>query len=297
MEEPDQGSDIEQKEKKPEDSPSNICPHCGHYVGPVETCPYCKKEIPKRQELKLLKTASVVFAVIGVLLLWQYSVSVGYPTPKIGEIEETMNYSNVELEGKVVKGATYYSSEATGDGTIYFTIDDGTGQMRVVAYSSQAEKLIEEEKIPSFGDHVSFVGTINYRGTDVKVILSSAHSLTIEREEGREYTISELNEKGRDEIEEGMRATVSGRIRGGVEDLDFGYKFDIESENGTMPVFIYKDTVRLTGGEMADGRSLGELEAGDNITITGGLSWYHGWELIPAEVSDIQVEGEVESGG
>ncbi|MEF8874155.1 MAG: OB-fold nucleic acid binding domain-containing protein [Candidatus Thermoplasmatota archaeon] len=277
-----------------EEKATNVCPNCGRYIGPVETCPYCKQKVEKRTELKALKYGSVIFALIGVLLLWQYSVAVGYPSPDLGDIEETMNYSNVELDGKVVQGATYYPSETTGGGTIYFTIDDGTDQVSVVAYSSVAKKLIKQEKIPSYGDEISFVGTINYRGNDMKVILASANSLEIDRGEGETYTLPELNQMDKNDIDEGSRVTVSGVVSSNVDDLGFSYVFEIGEGNESISVLIYKSTIKLTGGEMADGESLGTLETGDRITVTGSLKWYNGWEVIPADVSDIQVEQEAE---
>ncbi len=291
MNDDEQGPETEKK-KDIDETASNVCPHCGRYVGPVETCPYCKKDIPKRTELKAMKYGSVVFAIIGVILLWQYSVYAGYPSPKLGDVHETMNYSNVEMEGKVVQGASYYPSKTTGGGTIYFTIDDGTGQASVVAYSSVTKKLIEQDKIPSYGDEITFVGTINYRGSDMKVILASADSLEIKRGEGESYTIPDLNQMGKKDIEQGSRVTVSGILTRNVDDLGFSYVFEIAQGNETVPILIYKSTIKLAGGEMANGESLGTLETGDRITVTGALKWYNGWEVIPADASDIQVEQE-----
>lgn len=268
---------------------TNVCPHCGRYIGPVESCPYCKKKVEKRTELKTLKYGSVVFAIVGLLLLWQYSLAVGYPSPDISDIRETMNYANIEIGGRVVQGSTYYHSEATGDGTIYFTIDDGTGQIRVVAYSSEAKDMIEQQRLPAYGDIVNFVGTVNYRGSDVRIILSSANSLDIERPEGTSYTATELNQLEEDDIEEGSRATVTGEVKTSVKDQGFSYVFDIGDDDETVRVLIYNTTIRLTGGEMADGSSLGTLEVGDNVTISGSLRWRYGWELIPAEASEIHV--------
>ncbi len=157
-----------------------LCPHCGRFVGPMERCPHCGAKLPKRLSVRFFRWAALFLAVVGVGLLWLMATRGDVPVIEIGNIQRTMNFAFVKVEGRVMGDARIYEEAGRVSG-LRFTVDDGTGELDIQAYRAKARELIEADKIPQAGDRVEVAGSLSVSADRLGMWLSSPDQIQIER--------------------------------------------------------------------------------------------------------------------
>ncbi len=156
-----------------------VCPGCNRYIGPVAQCPYCHSDASPSLMLRILRIGSVVLAVAGLALLYLAVTHRELPIQKIGEITPLMNYAYVRLSGTVPRDA-YVGREDDAVEYVAFSVEDGTGTIRVKARDGVAHKLSEMERIPQAGMPVDVVGRLRVvKGSKAEMRLGSARQLLI----------------------------------------------------------------------------------------------------------------------
>ncbi|MCD6461168.1 MAG: hypothetical protein J7L61_00285 [Thermoplasmata archaeon] len=273
----------------PADRPQIHCPNCGRYIGPVETCPYCGFKIPKKASYKALKYGVLIWGIVGVLLLQQIYGPIPNPEVKIADLGPENNYGRIVIEGMVTRTPTYYDSETKEYGTLYFTVDDGTGEMQVISYDTTTIQLVKAGKIPAFGDHVRVEGTYQYRDYKYSMILDSPLHLTIERPEPYETTVAFIDNALEEAGLTGDRVTVEGYVES-WDLYDWALSMWITDYQGHSVNFYVPSAVWKLTGE----GSLFGLEVGQHVRVTGALMWYESgrysrWEIIPATSDDFVI--------
>lgn len=272
-----------------EDKRVTHCSKCGRYIGPVEKCPYCGAKVTRPSTLMAVKYGSLVFAIVGTLLFWQMGVIMGFPSHDINEIDKSMNYARITVNGTVVDGPRVYEADYGGIGTLYFDLDDGTGLITVAAYEDVANEMMSKDKIPGYGDRVKVKGgTVLWRGEEFRVLLSTADQLLIDEGPAREVTLSNLTKE--EGFEEGDKVMVTGTVADNIDDSGYSYRFTLTKGGAYVTVYISKDVVLLTGTETGDGTDLGDLEPGHELKVRASLEYYRGWTLHVNDVTDITVE-------
>ncbi len=145
--------------------------------GGDEGYPVCGLQVKRPLKIKVLRYASLVLAVAGLILLYLFSVNRDIPAINIGSITPTMNFACVRITGEVVRDAAF--SKAGG---LVFTVKDGSGEITVMSSRVQAQTLKTAAKLPRRGDRIEVTGCLSVSaGQDVKLRMQSSEQLVLNR--------------------------------------------------------------------------------------------------------------------
>ncbi len=134
-------------------------------------------QVKRPLRVRVLQIASLVLAVVGLILLYLYSVNRDIPTVRVAEITPTMNFAYVKIAGKVTSDAYIFKS-----GGVVFNLHDGSGEIAVMGGRAQAEALENSGKLPRRGDRVEVAGSLSVSADqEVKLRMQSAEQLTLRR--------------------------------------------------------------------------------------------------------------------
>ena len=138
----------------------SLCPSCDRFIGPASACPYCGTPGYRRELLRTLRGAALALALAGLAGLLAWARGTDTPLVTVREIGPTYHFARVRLAGTITatprSGKTRYGTDY-----VAFTLDDGTGRIRVVAYDTPARELIEDRAIPAAGAHVTVAGSLD----------------------------------------------------------------------------------------------------------------------------------------
>jgi hypothetical protein len=81
------------------------------------------------------------------------------PVVRAGDVVPTMNFAFVRIEGTVVR-KPYLSRAGKQVDYAGFTVDDGSGTVRVGAYGRVAVRMEQSDRLPARGDRVSVCGSL-----------------------------------------------------------------------------------------------------------------------------------------
>jgi len=158
-----------------------FCPSCERFIGPAEVCPYCDCDSAKNPMFRCLKYGAVVLAVAGLILLYLMARHSEVPEIKIAGITPMMNFGLVRIKGLVEKDAGSWKKKGQAE-SVSFLVDDGSGQIRVVAYGPVARALIARSLLPKRLAAVEITGSLNVSADgNSRLILRSADELRIEQ--------------------------------------------------------------------------------------------------------------------
>ncbi|RME34205.1 MAG: hypothetical protein D6793_08805 [Thermoflexia bacterium] len=250
------------------------CPSCGRFIGPYESCPYCGARLAARLSLRAVKIAALLLATVGLLALWLLALRRPLPRLSIGEISATMNFAYGEIAGWVVDGPTYNPDSRT----LSFTLEDGTGRIRVWAFRNVAEALRESGTVPALGDQVIVAGTVRVQEEGVSLTLNVPRHLQVFRPEAEEREIGSITPD-----DAFRRVRVRGRVQRVREPYPGLTLITLQDTTGEMDVAVYADVQWLTGG-------LAPPTPGDSVEVEAAVSLYRGRpQLVPASVHDIRL--------
>jgi DNA/RNA endonuclease YhcR with UshA esterase domain len=248
------------------------CPSCGRFVGPYEVCPYCGARQAPRLSLRAVKWGAILLATVGLALLWIAAARAPLPHISIQQAAATMNFAYVEIAGQVVRSPTYNPDSRS----LSFTVDDGTGQMRVWAFRDVVDKLRAAGRIPGLGDRVTVAGTLRVREEDVSLTLNVPEHLEIGRAAAEERAIGSIT------AADALRRV---RVRGQVWDVREPYSgltlITLRDATGAVDVAMDASLRYLTG-------DFRPPEVGQSLEVTATVSLYRDTpQLVPSSVGDI----------
>ena len=136
-------------------------------------CPYCGCDSLTPLFLKRMRLGAVALAGIGFLFLCLMSYSRELPLVTAGRVNPMMNSARVRVAG-VVESRAYVSKKDGVVDYLSFYVNDGTGSMRVSAYSDIACALTNEGKLPEKGDNVEVSGSL-------RIVFGKPATLRLER--------------------------------------------------------------------------------------------------------------------
>ena len=168
--------------------PSTECPRCGRFVGAYARCPYCGADVGQRMTVRVFKYGSLVLAILGLAVLLFAAIGSEVPTVEIGDLRATMNWAYVRVEGVVTRQPGYDPKT----GALRLWIDDGTGEIMVSAYRSEAEELLAGGLLPVMGDRVALEGTLRIKEDFQYLVLNVPQHTVIQRTEPLEMTIAQV---------------------------------------------------------------------------------------------------------
>ena len=248
------------------------CPSCGRFVGPYEVCPYCGARQAPRLSLRAVKWGAILLATVGLALLWIAAARAPLPHISIQQAAATMNFAYVEIAGQVVRSPTYNPDSRS----LSFTVDDGTGQMRVWAFRDVVDKLRAAGRIPGLGDRVTVAGTLRVREEDVSLTLNVPEHLDILRPTAEDRAIRSIT------ADDALRRV---RVRGQVWDVREPYSgltlITLRDATGAVDVAVDASLRHLTG-------DFSPPEVGQSLEVTATVSLYRDTpQLVPSSVGDI----------
>jgi hypothetical protein len=140
--------------------PGTLCPSCERFIGPTDVCPYCGADSARLPILRHLRRAALLLAVTGVVGLYLFARHSDPPVVKMGAISPAMNFAFVQVNGRVSGAAKVFREGGEVD-HVSFSVNDGTGRLRVVAEGPVARTLSRNGGVPADGEWVDVTGTLN----------------------------------------------------------------------------------------------------------------------------------------
>ena len=238
----------------------SLCPSCGREVGSHVACPYCGANLKRRMTIALFGLLAIVLAAGGLALLYVASVNAAVPVVRIGQIQATMNYAYVRVEG-VVRRSASFNSEAE---SLSFWVDDGSGQMLVTAFRPAAGALVESDRVPSIGDRVVVEGALRVRDETPSLTLNTAGALAITR-----ITDSaSLREIASITPDDALApVTVRGQVRAVRQPYDGLRLITLRDASGEIDLAIEREAVQV-------GAPPPDVRIGDPIEATGVVTLF-----------------------
>ena len=173
-----------------ETQPTEVnCPSCGRFVGAVNKCPYCGAKVEKRLSLVATRWAAILLATIGLFLLWLMAINRQVPVVALGNVQPTMNFGQIRVEGTVRSDAKLFR---TGLG-MSFHVDDGTGSIIVFITKKQMDEMNELNLVPKAGDTISFIGSLSISEDQQSMRLLSLKDMTLTRSAADELRLADLS--------------------------------------------------------------------------------------------------------
>ena len=183
------------------------CPACGHFAGVYEICPRCGTYIPKRMAVKIFKYLSLVLSLAGLICVYLWVIHRQPETVKVGDITETMNFAYVRMGGKVTRDTRIFYDELKKPTYLTFSLADNTGEIRVMAYRHNAEKLVRLKKLPRRGDQAVVLGQLRVKAdNNLSLMIQAVEQFELKRENpeniplkdiGTSYLNKEINIRGK----------------------------------------------------------------------------------------------------
>ena len=234
------------------------CPSCGRFVGPSDTCPHCGATVHRRLSLRVTKALALILALGGLLVLWTAATRAEPPTLPIADIKSTMNWAYVRVKGTVTRYPTYDPET----GSLKFWVWDGSGDLMVTAYRTEAQVLLDAGLIPTVGDQATIEGTLRVKEDFAYLTINAPQRVTFQRPSYTEVPIGQI---GLDRLYE--KVTVRGMVRAVREPYTGLMILEVRDATGAIDVTIPADLVRLTGTPPA-------VRPGDYVQIRGAVSLY-----------------------
>jgi hypothetical protein len=253
------------------------CRKCGRYVGALEVCPFCRHFNRKRLSILLLKYLTPILTVVGIALLFKLGASRGNPEVKIEALGRRTNFAQVRVEGSVEESPRFYrsqASEAPGAGSLEFSVDDGTGVLKIRAYEDATVELVRTGAIPGAGDRVAILGTYQYKAKADFLILGSAAALKIHAPVAEEVTPLDHLVRPGSRLKSGTRVRIVGKVRD-TRLGQFSWEMSVVDEKqNELRVELSDSILDLYGLKKGDALEWPDAPGpGDIVSVDGTLAW------------------------
>jgi DNA/RNA endonuclease YhcR with UshA esterase domain len=225
-----------------------------------------------RTPMRLVKLAVVLFATVGLVTVWYVAVQTEIPTVAMGRIDGGMNLAYVRLVGRCSRSPSYDPRT----GTLSFWIADDTGEVRVASYQAETRALIEQRRVPAFGDEIAVAGTLRIAEDMGTLTLDVPHELAITRADPLERTIGAIGVE-----DQYQRVRVRGQVRDVREPYHGLTLVTLRDLTGAIDVAVSRDLIALSGVAPT-------IAVGESVEVVGAVSRYGDTpQLVPASAADV----------
>jgi DNA/RNA endonuclease YhcR with UshA esterase domain len=214
-----------------------VCPSCFRFTGTYEKCPYCGAMVFKRMSVRFFRWGSLIFAFIGLFLLWLAARGIEAPVVKANSLEASMSMGFVRVIGKITNEPVLHPEWRS----LYLRVDDGSGEVSVNAFSEIAVQVMDKMTL-SKGDTISVKGMVRFKGKVPKptLLLQSPGHIEIIKKAAPYVPAKAVSMEIADvkESMKGKKIVVTGLLsRSGV--LDFGaYRGVLEDNGASIIVWV-----------------------------------------------------------
>ena len=227
--------------------------------------------------VRAFKYGSLVLAVVGVAILLLVARRSQVPVVQIGNLSGTMNWAYVRVEGTVTRQPAYDA----GEGTLRLWVGDGSGELMVMAYRSEADWLVNEGLVPVMGDAVALEGTLRIKEEFQYLVLNVPQHTELRPGEPVEVAIDQV---AADRLYE--RVTVRGVIRDDRTPYEGLRILTLRDASGEIDVTLPTGAAALTG-------AWPDLRAGQPVAVTGAVDSYRGMpQIAVGRAADVLVLDE-----
>jgi DNA/RNA endonuclease YhcR with UshA esterase domain len=240
--------------------PSHQCPSCGQFVGPYDRCPYCGADAGRRMAVRILKYGSLLLALLGLAVLLLVARHSQVPAVDIGSLAGTMNWAYIRIAGQVSRQPAYDPQARN----LQFWVWDGTGEIMVSAYRSEAETLLAENRVPVMGDAVAVEGTLRVREDFQYLVLNVPDRVEIRPVVPVEMAIAQVN--GAPLYQ---KVTVTGVVRADRTPYEGLRILTLRDASGQIDV-------TLPSAVAAPGSTFPAVAVGQVVQVTGAVDHYQG---------------------
>jgi len=231
--------------------------------GRRKACPHCGAIPSPRLSLGWLKYAAVVLGAVGLLTVFLLAGQTPAPLVSIGDLSPTMDSTDVRVEGTVSRQPDYdfYT------GLLSFSVDDGTGELRIVVPGEEADVLRAwQDRVPRLGDRITLNGTVLVREGSLSLTVRVPGSVSVTRPEPTLVEIGALTPEWDDRPVEVMG--VVRQVRRPISGLTI---IALRDGTGVVDIVIPEQVTQLTGdlhpGVLVVGAS---LRVHGVVTLCGG---------------------------
>lgn len=308
-----------------EDQPKEtMCSSCGRFVGALTRCPYCGARVTKRLSVMAFRYAALLLATVGLGLLYLMARTQQIPLIRVADIKPTMNFAYVRIAG-VVSGDARMFKEGGKIRSMRFMVDDGSGEISVTAYRTQAQALSDAGKLPRLGDKVEVAGSLSITADGDPVMrLQVAEQLVVNAAEMEVTALADIDAGmvGTSILVEGTIVNVAApgpgskapwtvTVRDATGERQITFWKDIHEEirdklllsEGTkirarVSIKTYRDKVQLSLGRGAD-LEFPDARSASNLTAGPGAASGRGEEVAIADITPemkgraVRVKGRV----
>jgi DNA/RNA endonuclease YhcR with UshA esterase domain len=214
--------------------------------------------------VRIFSYGSLVLAIGGLIVLLLVANRTEVPAVETGNVVGTMNWAYVHVEGVASRQPTY---DATAK-TLKFWVLDGTGEILVTAYRSEAEEMLAADRVPMMGDEVALEGTLR--------IAEDFHYLVLNEPQNMEILPAKPVEAAIAQIDAG-RLYQKVTLRGVIRDERVPYEglriLCLCDATGEIDVTLSSDTLGLSDEPPV-------LSVGQSVQVTGVVDQYRGTPQI-----------------
>lgn len=160
---------------RPRSEPA-LCDSCGRFIGPADVCPYCGMEVRKSLGLRVLRWMALTLGIGGLAALYVASLHRENPVVAVKDMTPAMNFANVRIRGTVTREPDVRAKNGAPD-YVAFTVDDGTGRIRVSANRKTARDIVAQKRLPAKGDRVEAGGSLSVSAEDCRLFIQAPGNL------------------------------------------------------------------------------------------------------------------------
>jgi DNA/RNA endonuclease YhcR with UshA esterase domain len=253
------------------------CPGCGHFVGPYGRCPYCGTDVGQRMAVRVFKIVSLLLAGIGLAIVLLVAGRSGPPVYEIGALGGTMNWAYIRVEGVASRQPTYDAETES----LRFWLSDGSGEIMVVAYRAQAQKMLATGRVPVMGDSLALEATLRVREDFCYLVVDVLEAIHVQPSTPSELTIGEVDTSLKYQ-------TV--RLRGVIRDDRTPYEslriLTLRDATGKIDVIMPQELLTAGG-------PLPALHIGQAVQVVGAVDEYRGTAQVSVgRASDVAILDE-----
>ncbi|MGD8627403.1 MAG: hypothetical protein PVJ34_22915, partial [Anaerolineae bacterium] len=251
---------------------AGACPSCGRFVGPYDRCPHCGAHTQRRMAVRVWQYGSLLLAVAGLAILFLVAKRSEVPAVAIGDLAATMNWAYLRLEG-IVSRQPAVDAEA---GSLRFWVWDGTGEMMVVAYRTEAQELLAGADLPVMGDAVTVEGTLRVKEDFQYLVVEVPQRLVVRPGEVVDLSVAEVAA-----AERYQRVRLRGVVRGVRQPYEGLQVLSLRDASGEIDVVLGGDLGLPPGVEVG-----GTLQAVGAVDVYRGapqISVGRATDLVPLE--------------
>lgn len=214
--------------------------------------------------VRIFRYGSLGLAILGVAVLLLVAKQSQVPMVEIGTLSGTMNWAYVRIEGTVTRQPAYDPDTRA----LRLWVEDGTGEMLVIAYRSEAGWLMDQDLVPVMGDGLALEGTLRIKDEFQYLVLNVPQHTKVRRAPAVEVPIGQVDAEGLQQM-----VTVRGVVRDDRSPYEGLRILTLRDASDEIDITLPTEMTALTG-------AWPQVRVGQAVEVTGAVDYYKGLPQI-----------------